>query len=46
MPIISDKDKEILKKSFSDNLSNTVKLVVFTQKTDCHFCKETRESKN
>ena len=41
MPLIADKDREHLKKAF-DKLEHKVKMVMFTQETECQFCKETR----
>ncbi|MDG6905106.1 MAG: thioredoxin family protein [Nitrososphaerota archaeon] len=43
MPMISDKDREHIKKMFSGKLPNPVKLVVFTQEFECQYCKENRE---
>lgn len=41
MAIISDKDKEIIKKELA-NLSGKVKLINFTQEIECQFCRETK----
>lgn len=44
MALISDEDKEYLKKEFEENLTGNVKLVMFTQHDhECRFCRETRE---
>lgn len=44
MALISDEDKEYLKKEFEDKLAGNVKLVMFTQHDhECRFCQETRE---
>ncbi|MCD6298985.1 MAG: thioredoxin family protein [Thermoplasmata archaeon] len=44
MALISDEDKEYLKKEFEDKLAGNVKLVMFTQHDhECRYCKETRE---
>ncbi|MCX9083636.1 MAG: thioredoxin family protein [Candidatus Methanoperedens sp.] len=40
--VLQDSDKEIIQKKFV-GLSGVVKLMVFTQELECHFCKETRE---
>jgi glutaredoxin-like protein len=43
MPLISEKDAEILRKEFDTGLVNPVKLVMFTQTIECQFCAETRQ---
>jgi glutaredoxin-like protein len=43
MPLISAKDAEHLRKEFETELTNQVKLVMFTQTVECQFCKETRQ---
>ena len=42
MSLLSPSDKERLGELFKQRLVNDVKLVVFTQETECQFCKETR----
>jgi glutaredoxin-like protein len=42
MELISDKDKEIVRKKFSQMTQN-VRLILFTQETECQFCRETRQ---
>jgi len=41
--VLSDSEKDALKKKFTTLLVNDVELVVFTQELECQFCKETRE---
>lgn len=41
MPLIKDKDKELLKKELAEKLVDEVKLMVFTQDVPCVFCTET-----
>ena len=41
--MLSDSEKDALKKKFATLLVNDVDLVVFTQEHECQFCKETRE---
>ncbi len=41
--MLSDSEKDALKKKFATLLVNDVELVVFTQERECQFCKETRE---
>ncbi len=43
MALISDEDKEHLKKEFEEKLAGDVKIVFFTQEKECRFCSETRE---
>lgn len=43
MALISDEDKDYLRKEFEEKLSGEVKLVMFTQEHECRFCMETRE---
>lgn len=43
MPMISERDKEQIKKMFAGKLSNSVTLVNFTQEFECQYCKENRE---
>jgi glutaredoxin-like protein len=40
MGIISEKDKDIIKKEFA-SLSGPVKLINFTQELECQYCRET-----
>lgn len=42
MPFLKDTDKKQIKKQFK-NLSDDVKLIVFTQKIECMYCRETKE---
>jgi len=42
MSLISGRDRELLRGLFKQRLLSDVRLVVFTQKTECQFCKETR----
>lgn len=41
MPLIGQKERDILAKEFGEKLVDEVKLVVFTQEVPCIFCKET-----
>jgi glutaredoxin-like protein len=41
MPLIPQKERDILAKEFAAKLVNDVKLVVFTQEIPCMFCRET-----
>jgi hypothetical protein len=41
--LISDKDKEYLREEFRKSLRGEVTLAVFTQETECQFCRENRE---
>jgi glutaredoxin-like protein len=43
MPMIQAKDREQIKKIFSEKLTNQVTLVNFTQEFECQYCRETRE---
>lgn len=43
MPLISERDAEHLRDEFESNLADPVKLVMFTQATECQFCTETRQ---
>ena len=43
MTLISEKDAEHLRSEFEANLSNPVKLLMFTQTIECQFCLETRQ---
>jgi glutaredoxin-like protein len=42
MPLLKEKDREVLTEMFEDLLT-PVKLVVFTQEFECHYCSETRQ---
>ena len=42
MPLLKDKDREYLTKQFK-TLPAPVKLIVFTQEFECHYCAETRQ---
>jgi len=43
MALISDKDAELLRREFAERMTLPVKLVMFTQETECQFCAETRQ---
>jgi glutaredoxin-like protein len=43
MPLISKKDADMLREEFAARLVRPVKLVMFTQTTECQFCTETRQ---
>jgi glutaredoxin-like protein len=43
MPLLQDKDKEVVKTRFQEELVNPVKLVNFTQALECQFCAETHQ---
>ncbi len=43
MPLLQDKDKEVVKAQFQEELVNPVRLVNFTQALECQFCAETRQ---
>ena len=42
MSFMNDKDRETVKKKL-ENMANPVKLLFFTQETECMYCKETKE---
>lgn len=42
MALLTQKDRQYVEHLFSE-MTRPVKLVVFTQKTECQYCKETRE---
>jgi glutaredoxin-like protein len=42
MPLLKDKDREYLAEQF-EALPAPVKLIVFTQEFECHYCAETRQ---
>ena len=46
MGLVSEKDKEYLKKLFREKLVNEMKILIFTHETECHYCKETKELVN
>jgi glutaredoxin-like protein len=41
MPLIPQKERDVLSKMLNEKLVNEVRLVVFTQEVPCMFCKET-----
>jgi glutaredoxin-like protein len=43
MSLISEKDASFLREEFETKLVEPVKLVMFTQETECQFCAETRQ---
>jgi len=43
MGMISEKDKEYLRKMLSERMKDEARVLTFTQETECLFCKETRE---
>lgn len=43
MGFLSDYDKQRLRKIFGEKLKDEVRILVFTQETECEFCRETRE---
>jgi glutaredoxin-like protein len=43
MPLLQDKDKEVVETRFREELVNPVRLVNFTQALECQFCAETRK---
>ena len=43
MGLLPEEHKQHVKEELNQRLVNKVKLVVFTQETECPFCKETRE---
>lgn len=42
MPLLKDKDRQYLTEQF-EKLDMPVKLIVFTQEYECHYCAETRQ---
>ena len=42
MPLLKEKDRDYLMEQF-DDLADPVKLIVFTQEFECHYCAETRQ---
>jgi len=43
MSIIPEEHKQHIKEELEEKLQNPVRLIVFTQETECQFCKQTRE---
>ena len=43
MSLLPDDKKELLKADFKEKLDYPVKLVMFTQETECRFCSDTRQ---
>lgn len=43
MPLLKEKDREVLVKHFAGSLVAPVKLLFFTQETACQFCRETSQ---
>jgi len=43
MPLISEQDAEFLRNEFETKMTNPVKLIMFTQQTECQYCGETRQ---
>jgi glutaredoxin-like protein len=43
MSMLPEDKKELLKAEFKDKLIDPVKLLMFTQETECRFCSETRQ---
>jgi glutaredoxin-like protein len=43
MALISKKDAELLTKEFASQMDRPVKLIMFTQETECMYCTETRQ---
>jgi len=43
MPLISEQDQDVLRNEFADKVVNPVKMLMFTQETECQFCAETRQ---
>lgn len=41
--MIPDEQKQHVKEELEKNLQGSVRLIVFTQETECQFCKQTRE---
>lgn len=42
MPLIGEKDRKVLRQEFAQ-MTEPVRLVVFTQDRECQYCKETRQ---
>jgi cytochrome c-type biogenesis protein CcmH/NrfF len=43
MGLIPKEQKQQLKEEFEKNLKDEVRILVFTQETECPFCKQARE---
>ena len=43
MSLIPDDKKELLRNDFKEKLDSPVKIVMFTQEVECHFCSDTRQ---
>lgn len=43
MSLITDEHKDHIKNQLAENLTNPVKIVMFTQEMECKFCAETKE---
>lgn len=43
MPLIQEKDKEQIRKIFSDKMKNPVTVINFTQEFECDYCRQTRQ---
>jgi len=43
MPLIGDKERQQVRDIFAKSLVGPVRLVMFTQETECEFCTQTRE---
>jgi glutaredoxin-like protein len=43
MALIGDQEREQVREIFRESLESPVKLVMFTQSTECQYCSETRE---
>jgi glutaredoxin-like protein len=43
MPMIQEKDRQTIQQLFAERLVNPVRLVMFTQATECPYCEQTRQ---
>lgn len=43
MALIGQKDADFLRKEFSENMAEPVRLIMFTQELECQYCRETRQ---
>lgn len=43
MPMLTDKDRQFLTEYFEQSLTEPVTIKVFTQSSECQFCKETKQ---
>ncbi|NIR87052.1 hypothetical protein GWO13_05545 [Candidatus Bathyarchaeota archaeon] len=43
MGLVPEKHKQHLKEEFEKNLKEDVRIIMFTQETECPFCKQARE---